>query len=144
MGRVRAGEAGGILSAAEVLANHRGALDYDLMTRTNYTVRDVPGALRWDALAHFVAHLPPDSAVCSEVDKELWAWANPVALRSSIADVYDLIAAFRWDFERANSKPNRHIPKPKPYPRPGKDDAAVIGHDPIPVKDFESWWSDNG
>ena len=55
-----------------------------------------------------------------------------------LADVYDLLANFATAFAAAHSKSRPK--KPKRYPRPWEKCEQRIGRDPIPIKDFDSWY----
>lgn len=136
-------DAGGIAGLARLIEEHGPALEYDLLTKTNYQLRDVGGALPWGALLHFVQFLPRDSALSRELvpvtDAERWTRGDATA--SLLADIYDLMALFRAEqaVKGTDHKPRRQ----RPYPRPGAKPKGVrhVGKDPIPVSKFESWWS---
>ena len=125
---------------------HGPAIDYDLMTTTRYTIRDIGGALPWGALLHFVQYAPRSSALSRELnppsDTELWAKGNATA--AILADIYDAISQLNAN---VCAKGSGHRPRtPRPYPRPWDLGAGtrVLGSDPIPVSDFESWWDSEG
>lgn len=110
---------------------------------TNYQLQDVGGALPWGALLHFVQFLPRESALKTELVPVSAAerWTRGDATASLLADLFDLVAAFRA--EQA-VKGTEHKPKrPKPYPRPGMKPKGTrhIGKDPIPIDRFEDWWN---
>lgn len=70
-------------------------------------------------------------------------WFAEGKTRAMLADIYDAISGLMFMFAKANTPKNKKKPKqPKPYPRPWiKDtDKYSIGRDPIPIKDFDSWW----
>lgn len=104
---------------------------------------DVPARLSWRALGVFVRHLDVTSAYVREVEPELAQWVAPESLRPMLADLYDLMSSLNYNLVSANSK---HRPrKPKPYPRPGRQDkGTVVGKDPIPIRDFDEWWNGGG
>lgn len=107
------------------------------MTRTRFLLRDVGRALPASALLAFVRHLPPDSALRRAMDPDA-AWLTDEKLALLLARVSDQLAWLHYSFVKANGgKPT----KPKPIPRPGvKDTTQVVGHDPIPIADFDSWY----
>lgn len=142
-GRAGRGHAGGIAWLAALVDEHGPAIDYDLMTMTRYTIRDIGGALPWGALLHFIQYLPRDSALSMELvpkdDEELWAEGRASA--AILADIYDLIAALNAN---VCARGSGHRPRtPSQYPRPWRkgNGTKVIGKDPIPVSDFEAWWN---
>jgi hypothetical protein len=125
----------------DLIEDHGPALEYDLLTMTHYQLRDVGGALSWGALLHFVQNLPRTSALSRELvpqtETEQWAEGSNVA--ALLADIFDLLNAFR---NEAAVKGTRHSArKSKPYPRPWlKPKKRHIGRGAIPVADFEAWW----
>ena len=83
-----------------VLLDHGGALDYDLMTRTAYTLEDVGGRLRMRSLSHFLQYLPPDSATMRELnpeDAEKVAWSMGRVDSQILAAIVDEVRALRDD-----------------------------------------------
>ncbi len=134
--------AGGIADLLRLADEHGGALEYDLMTRAGATLDMVPAQISWTALRSFVTHLDQESAVYAELNPEGAAWARCAGVKTLLADLYDLIAAFRWEFCAANTPARKAKPqKPRPYQRPGaKDDRVRVGSDPIPISEFDDWW----
>ena len=116
------------------------------MTRAGATLSDVPARIPWTALRSFVTHLGIDSALAAELHPEEAAWASPAKAASVLADLFDLVAAFRYEVALSNTqKGRRKPPRPRPYPRPGaRDDRVRIGRDPIPVREFDEWWEGGG
>lgn len=114
------------------------------MTRAGATLAMVPDPISWNALRSFVTHLDQESAVYAELDPERAAWARCADVKTLLADIYDLVAAFRWEFCSANTPPRKaRPPKPRPYRRPGaKDDRVRVGRDPIPIREFDDWWNE--
>lgn len=136
-------DAGGIAGLARLIEEHGPALEYDLLTKTNYQLRDVGGALPWGALLHFVQFLPRDSALKTELVPmtDVERWNDGCANAAILADLFDLVNQMRAEVavNGTDHKPRR----PRPYPRPGAKPKGVqhVGKDPIPVSEFESWWS---
>lgn len=89
-----------------------GAVDYDLMTLTRWTVDDIAGALPWARLRRFLSNLPTNSATMRELSGMRSAWIDGGATAEMLAQIYDLLAMFRH--EHAVSK----IPKNKTRPKP--------------------------
>lgn len=124
---------------------HWGALDYDLMTRTRFTARDVGGALPWASLMNFVAHLDRGSALWRELhpeSAEVLPWLDGERTAAILADLYDLVSAFMYQHASANSE--RRPKKPRQYPRPGVEDRSRrrIGRGAVSAADFEKWWQE--
>lgn len=148
MGRgVRHGD-GGIAGLVDLIDEHGGALEYDLMTRAGATLEDIPARIPWTALRSFATHLDAGSALVSEIRPELAGWQGDMRVPMILADMYDLIAMLRHDFDCANTPKKKGRPrKPAPYPRPGANETSVgqrIGKDAIPIKDFDEWWEGGG
>lgn len=132
--------AGGIAGLVRLIDGHGGAIEYDLMTRAGATLDDIGVRIPWRAFAHFVGHLDASSAYVREISPDDAPWLGTERVQSMLADVIDLLNAIDWHLVSANSK--RRPRKPKPYPRPWrKDEGTTIGRDPIPIKDFDRWWS---
>lgn len=136
---------GGIAGLLRVIDEHGGALEYDLMTRCGATLDDVPARIPWTALRSFVTHLDASSALVKEQDPDIAGWQGTDRVPMLLADAIDAINVFRWQFECANTPKKKRRPKrPEPYPRPGVgkgDDGQKVGRDPIPVSEFDEWWS---
>lgn len=146
--RDRAGgwsDAGGIAGLCQLIEEHGAALDYDLLTKTSYNLRDIGGALPWGALLHFVQFLPRDSALKSDMEPTTDAerWTRGDATATILADLYDLVSTLRNEMAaKGSGKKPKGI---KPYPRPGKKkNTEHFGKDPIPVAQFEDWWESRG
>lgn len=93
--------------------------------------------LSWRDLYVVVHQSGPRSALARALDPEAAAWASGEATAYLLAGVVDLLAMGNW--QRQGKK---NSPKPKPVPRPGsKATGTTYGADPIPVSDFEDWWS---
>ena len=128
-----------------LIEEHGAALEYDLLTMTHYQLRDVGGALSWGALLHFVQKLPRTSALSRELvpttEEERWADGSNVS--ALLADIFDLLNAFR---NEAAVKGTKHSAKrSKPYPRPWlKPRTRHIGKGAIPISKFEEWWASKG
>lgn len=135
---------GGIASLVRTIDEHGGALEYDLMTRAGATLDAVPALVPWTALRSFVAHLDSSSALVKETSPDRADWQGTARVPMILADIYDLLNVFRWQFETANTPKKKKKPrKPKPYQRPGvepDEKGTRVGRDPIPIRDFDEWW----
>lgn len=124
------------------------ALEYDLMTRTRFTLDDVGKALSWRALLAFIAHLDKSSALwraANEEDVELAFWESKEIQPQLLAGIIDELRAVRYVLVAANSN---HKPKPpKPIERPfvkAKNQAQQYGSEPVSITEFEDFWSGGG
>lgn len=131
------GGPGGILWLARLTSEHADALDYDLMTRTRFTLDDLGGALSWRALLHFVSRMGPGF--------ETWADMHPGEPDSTrwdgrpdpwiLADIRDILATV---FARPGTQP-------KPWPVPGaKEPGRHWGKGAVPVTEIVEWWDNAG
>ena len=110
------------------------------MTRAGALLSDVPSRVPWTALRSFVAHLDASSALVREMRPEAAEWRGTERVQSILADIYDAVACFQWTYVAANREHGKPR-KPRPYPRPGQSKGTSVGRDPIPIKDFDAWWS---
>lgn len=129
----------------QLIEEHGAALEYDLLTMTNYQLRDVGGALPWGALRHFVTHLPRTSALSLELVplSEMERWARGDFTANILADIFDAIT---HGFAAVMAKGTGHAAKRvRPYPRPwNKPKVRHVGKGAIPIRDFERWWASHG
>lgn len=138
--------AGGIEGLAEIVSDHGGALEYDLMTLTNFTLDDLGGRLSCRSLVHFIRYLPPTSATKRELDGGLTdiqtAWVSGQATAQLVACLIDEIRGLEWLYQSAHSK--SRIRRPKRFPTPWSTDEELgvrrFGKDPIRVADFDAWF----
>ena len=120
------GKPGGIIGLARFVKDHDGALEYDLMTRTPYSLEDLGGALSWGALRSFIYHLGTDSALARDLGKAT-GWESTLKTNAILADIYDLLQVINSNLVNFASR-GKTKKKIKPYPRPGKgDDNKRIG-----------------
>jgi len=115
-----------------LIDDHYEAINYDLLTRTGYSLDDVGGRLSWSALYSFVKNLDSASALARELGKST-GWETILKTNAILADIYDLLAVI------ASGK---RIKNAKPYPRPGKENYTVrkIGKDPMTPEDLRKWY----
>lgn len=138
----RDGHAGGISSLCRLIDEHAGAIDYDLMTRTRFLLRDVPDILDWETLAHFVSHLDAGSALRGELKPDEAGWEGGLRSPMLLAELVDTVNMLRWELACMHARKGSPRPKrPKRIPRPGvKDPDRKIGRQPIPRSQFRAWW----
>lgn len=128
-----------------VVQDHGGALDYDLMTRTAYTLEDVGGRLRMRSLSHFLQYLPPDSATMRELnpeDAEKVAWSMGRVDSQILAAIVDEVRGLQWMYAKTHSKGSVQRPKAFQTPWTEGEETGVTryGSDPIRVGDFDAWF----
>lgn len=127
------------------MRDHASALEYDLMTMTRYTLRDVGRALPWGALLHFVRHLPPTAELSKEWSSdaaEQAAWLDGSLVAPMLASLIDAINFGRWEYAASVSKHKPKRPKAVKTPwRDGGTEGRKLGSDPIPISEFEDWWN---
>ena len=130
---------GGIVGLADVIAHHGGAVEYDLMTRTRFTLDDLGGELSARALLAFLAHLPPESASYAAIHGDLGGWSRTDMLLARICEAVESIA---WMEACRGAKKSQMPKRPPRIVRPGVKDDSVkrIGSDPIPISDFDEWY----
>lgn len=107
------------------------------MTRTRYLTRDIGAALPEGAALSFVRYLPPDAALVRELHPDA-AWQTDRHASMLLAQISDQLSWMLYSYSKAHGGKPR---KPKPIPRPGvRDSTRRVGRDPIPIKDFNSWY----
>lgn len=127
------------------MAEAGDALDYDLMTLCGgLSTDDLGGRLSARGLMGFLAHLPISSATSRRLNAEcadFADWHGSDKANMLLAALVDELRMLSWGFSQAHSEHSLRRYMPEPIPRPGipKRDRRV-GYDPIPIKDFDSWW----
>ena len=120
------------------MSEHAEAIDYDLITRTNYQLKDIGGALSWSSLDSFLKHLPGDSALARELGKAT-GWETQIKTNAILADIYDLLQVLNVNLVAIGShgKQRRKI---TPYPRPGREKKErALGRDGLPKNELLAW-----
>ncbi len=116
------------------------------MTLTRFTLQDVPGALSWVGVLHFVENLDPSARTWQAMNpegSEFSQWAQAPGRQAAIAaDTYDLVAQLMWAYVCANSKSRPKQPKPYPRPGVGREETRNVGKGAIPMDQFDAWWED--
>lgn len=133
------GHAGGILGLDQLLDEHGGAVEYDLIA-LGLRLDDLgTERLTWRDLWVIVQHSPRESAIARAVGAEEAVWSLTDHLLATVIDVLNIA---NWQRENAG-RPRGKSPtrRPKRIPRPGVEgEHKTVGSEPIPIKDFEAWW----
>ena len=128
-----------MISLAEFVEEHDEALNYDLITRTNYQLNDIGGALSWSSLHSFIKYLPGDSAVAREAGKSS-VWDSRIKTNAILADIYDMLQLLNANLV-AFASGGKTKPKITPYPRPGREDNTrrKFGKGALPLDEMRAW-----
>ena len=128
-----------MISLAEFVEEHGEALTYDLITRTNYQLDDIGGALSWSSLHSFIKFLPGDSALAREAG-EISVWDSRMKTNAILADIYDSLQLLNANLV-AYASGGKTKPKLTPYPRPGREDNTkrTFGKGPLPLEQMREW-----
>lgn len=129
------------------VSQHGRALEYDLMTRTRFTLDDLGGELSTRTLLAFVTNLPPDSALLQELrgdgrDEVLWQGHSMEAML--MAEMADTLHVIAWETAQANSKHDLRSSYPEQIERPGvvpRNRSRHFGSEPVKVSEFDEWWN---
>lgn len=108
------GHCGGILWLLDLIEEHRGAVRYDWRTRLGSSA-DLIGtaAMPWGEAVDVIRVLRADPS--SMIAAALAGWTHPVSREALVlADLFDLTHMLAWGQNGGKG------PKPKPYPRPWK------------------------
>ena len=118
---------------------HDEALNYDLITRTNYQLDDIGGALSWSSLHSFIKFLPGDSALAREAG-EISVWDSRIKTNAMLADIYDMLQLLNANLV-AFASGGKTKPKITPYPRPGREDTTrrKFGKGALPLEEMRQW-----
>ena len=120
------------------MIEHYEAIEYDLITRTAYTLDDVGGRLSWSALSSFIKNLDTGSALAKALDKTT-GWENTLQANIILADIYDLLQVTNSLLitMATQGKKRKRI---TPYPRPGKDrNTRKLGKGAMPLNALSKW-----
>lgn len=145
-GRIPEGErhdAGGIISLAKAIQEHREAISSDLLVQTGHELNDVGRTLSWGALNSFLNHTAVDSALMRELKPELAAWGSTVKTNIILADIFDVLALINANLVAMGSR--KPAKKPKPYPRPFKRDESEkqhFGRGALPKDELRKWFEE--
>lgn len=129
-----------MIGLAKAVMQYREAIDYDLLTKTGYELKDVGRTLSWGAFDHFLRRSDPDSALMQELNPGLAEWSSRLKTNVILADIYDILAMLNANVVAHGS--GRPARLPKPYPRSGrKDDSDTkhIGSGALPPDELRAW-----
>lgn len=129
-----------MISLAEFVEEHVEALSYDLITRTNYQIDDIGGALSWSSLHSFIKFLPGDSALARDLGKSSAIWDSRIKTNAILADIFDLLQQLNANFV-AFASGGKTKQKITPYPRPGREDdnRRKFGKGAMPLDQLRQW-----
>lgn len=107
------------------------------MTRTRYTLDDLGAELSERALLSFVRRLPAESETAASMSP-MGGWSRTDMLLARICEGIEVLA---WIEANKGAKKSRATKRPPRIERPGVEpDVKRIGHDPIPIQDFDEWY----
>ena len=109
------------------------------MTRTRFTLDDLGGGLSGRALASFLGNLPPESAAVAGMRPDRGGWSRTEMLLARICEGIEELA---WITACRGVKRSKWPRRPERIPRPGvePDKGRVIGKEPIPISEFDTWY----
>lgn len=123
------------MGLVDLCEKHTDALNYDLFTKTGYTIDDIGDKIGWGAFYSFVKNLNESSALSRDLNQEVYTWGTTLKTNVILADIFDMLSAIHYTLASMGGKPK----KPKPYPRPGQKDKSVEHFGKDGVKDIRSW-----
>lgn len=138
------GRRGGIAGLALAIERHGSAFEHDVMAATGRTLSEFieqgpPGVV---ALAHFLAHIGPDTATWHELEGSgARMWSSTLKSNAVLADLFDVVSLVNRNIVQSGSR--SRVKNPRPYPRPWDADTERIGHGPVRVSQFWDWWKSN-
>lgn len=130
-----------MIGLAKQIQEHRGAIEYDLLTKTGHSIDDIGRSLSWDALDSFLSNIGLDSALARELKPDTAAWATTFKTNAILADIIDELAQINSNLVAIGSqKPAKKV---KPYPRPWRQEPAdgkKIGSGGLPPAELRKWF----
>lgn len=135
-----------MIALARVLEEHESALNYDLMTRTGESLRNIPGRFDWADIRDFITHLDAGSALIAETEPEAAGWQGTEKVPMLLAHIADTLAALSYGYTLTHMKKGAQKPQPpQPIPRPGveaprRQRTQTWGSDGLPISEFLDWW----
>lgn len=121
---------------------HSEAIEYDLLTRTQYSIDDVGGVLSWNSLFSFIHFLGSDSALARDLGKQT-GWEGVIQTNTILADIYDLLQVINANLVgmASHGKVKKNI---KPYPRPGREqeNKRKLGSGAMPLNELSKWFEE--
>ena len=123
------------------MKEHGGALNYDLITRTNYQIDDIGGSLSWASLYSFIKNLDGTSALAKDLGKST-GWETTLKTNEILADIFDMLQVIHGDLINWASH-GKQKAKVKPYPRPGMEEdknKRKFGSGAMPLNQLREWF----
>lgn len=111
------------------------------MSIVHCRLSDIPRKYGWDGLLIVITQAPETSALNRAVNPELYTFSSPLKQSAMMADLFNAIAMFRYEFAAANS--GKHRPhKPQMYPTPfsSNENENKVGKGAIPISKFDEWY----
>lgn len=112
-----------------------------MLTRTNYQLDDIGGALTWSSLDSFIKNLKSDSATARDLGKAT-GWEDILKTNAILADIYDILGVICGVLVFMATR-GKKKPKITPYPRPGKNEdknKRKIGKGAMPASELLAWF----
>ncbi|QGJ97154.1 tail assembly chaperone [Arthrobacter phage Maria1952] len=124
---------GGISALLELLREHRGAIEYTLLTM-GMDLDQLGAGLDWRQLWQIIAYSPLGSALGKSLHGEAAEWTVTDHL---LAIVVDVLQDANW--QRGGGKGAQ----PARIKRPGVKDKNTqsFGSEPIKISEFDNWWA---
>lgn len=128
-----------MIGLANFIAEHRGAVERDLLTETGYELEDIGSGLSWGALKSFMGSIKLGSALGEELNPEMTQWATPAKTNYILADICDQLSLVNYYLYALVTK--KRGKKLEPYKRPGDDkkNTRRIGKGAIPANKMREW-----
>lgn len=124
------------------MAEHDGAIEYDLLTKTGHELQDVGRTLSWNALASFILHTGGDSALSREMNADHYVWTTTTKTNGILADIYDMLAQINANLIALGER--KQAKQVKPYPRPGaeekRENIKHFGRGALPKDELRAWF----
>ena len=127
--------AGGIWGLCELLDEHAEAVEFDLLTH-GLRLADLGSRFSWRDLWVLARRWASTSGTAlSEAMHGHPLWSQDTEF---LAAIIDAVQMGNWQRMQRKS-----APKPKPVERPGSkaSRSTRLGSDPIPMSEFDDWWS---
>ena len=133
MAEGRRNRPGGIFGLCELIDQHAGAVEYDLI-RHGLRLRDLGDGLSWRDLLVIVQNQPPNqSALVAVMDPENAPWQSLEP--HLLAEAVDMLHLLVWAKTKDASKGRG---RPKPIERPGTRPERM-GKKPLPLDEMKAW-----
>lgn len=123
------------------MREHRKAVEYDLLTKTNHSLEDVGSTLTWSALDSFVDKISDDSAIKKEIYPEQAEWSTVFKTNVILADLYDLLSQINNNIvAAAEGEASKKIHEySRPWVKDENSDSKQIGSGALPAYELHEW-----